>query len=95
VLGDEGKKHDTYRNFPFVFDPIRTICSDSSREILPWNHGIVSWAVVAINFSSWGFWLMMACSKAWPCSGQRKSEQAREKWKNHRSHVYSIQKPTW
>lgn len=36
------KRHNTYKNFPFVFDPIRTICSDSSREIFPWNQGIFS-----------------------------------------------------
>lgn len=58
---------DTHRNFPFVLEPIRTTCSDSSREILPWNQGIFSCAVVAISFSSCGFWLMMACSRAWPC----------------------------
>ena len=76
----EGKRHNTYKNFPFVFDPIRTICSDSSREIFPWNQGIFSWAVVAISFSSWGFWLMMACSRAWPCHEERRWSHNKWKW---------------
>lgn len=63
----EGERPHTYKNFPFVLDPIMTICSDSTLEIFPWNQGIFSWAVVAISFSSCGFWLMMACSRAWPC----------------------------
>lgn len=68
------ERQNTYKNFPFVFDPIRTICSDSSREIFPWNQGIFSWAVVAISFSSWGFWLIIACSRAWPCHEERRVE---------------------
>lgn len=72
----ERKKHNTYKNFPFVLDPIRTICSDSSREIFPWNQGIFSWAVVAMSFSSCGFWLMMACSSAWPCRAELHSGEA-------------------
>lgn len=60
------QKKSTHRNFPLFLGPMRIRCSDSSREILPWNHGIFSWAVVAINFSSWGFWLMIACSRACP-----------------------------
>lgn len=71
-----GVREDTHRNFPLIFDPMRTVCSDSSLEMLPWNQGIFSWAVVAISFSSWGFWLMMACSRAWPCSERRESEPA-------------------
>lgn len=78
ALGEEvGRWLVTHRNFPLVFDPMRTVCSDSSLEMLPWNQGIFSWAVVAISFSSWGFWLMMACSRAWPCSEWRETELAR------------------
>lgn len=73
----ERKGGSTYKNFPFVLDPIRTICSDSSREIFPWNQGIFSWAVVAMSFSSCGFWLMMACSSAWPCGQSCAQARAR------------------
>ena len=94
VLVVEGKRHNTYKNFPFVFDPIRTICSDSSREIFPWNQGIFSWAVVAISFSSWGFWLMMACSRAWPCHEERRWSHNKWRWQErHMKQVQSVLSP--
>lgn len=90
VLWGKKKRYNTYKNFPFVFEPISTICSDSIREIFPWNQGIFSWAVVAISFSSWGFWLIMACSRAWPChrwGKQSNDTTLNERW--HRNHFQS------
>lgn len=58
---------NTYRNFPFTREPFWSLGSESSRVIIPWNQGILSCAVVAMSFSSWGLWLMMACSRAAPC----------------------------
>lgn len=57
---------NTYKNFPFIREPFWSLGSESSRDISPWNQGILSCAVVAINFSSLGLWLMMACSRAAP-----------------------------
>ena len=94
LLG-EGKRHNTYKNFPFVFDPIRTICSDSSREIFPWNQGIFSWAVVAISFSSWGFWLIMACSRAWPCHEEKRVKPYQVKVTRKTQKAFPIYPKSW
>lgn len=57
----------THRNFPLGRTPFWSLGSESSRVIAPWNQDIFSCAVVAINFSSLGRWLIIACSRAAPC----------------------------
>lgn len=64
--GRSMKDFCTYRNLPLVRWLLSKRGSQSSREMVPWNQGIFSCAVVAISFSSWGFWLMIACSNEAP-----------------------------
>lgn len=61
-------KIDAHKNFPLLREPLCSRAADSSLLMAPWNQGMLSCAVVAMSFSSCGRWLMMACSRAAPCT---------------------------